>query len=375
VTILLNGLSCVSARVVTPWQGVWFADVDVDLGEVPVAPTGAAVLLIGTTSLVGTIDDRASGRFGTKARVRLVGGGGGWDTVVSAQHFHNDGGVLLAAVLSATASSVGEIVAPADPTQRLGVDFVRTAGAASRVLAGLDWYVTFAGVTVVGPRVVTPALPSIEVLSFDPNTQRLELATDDVVQPGTLIVDPRFSALTVRDVEQTFNEAGSRAVAWCSSSSGSRLGAALANLARESVGVAFLKCYRYRVIAQAVDGRLTLQAVKRAAGVPDSVSIPVWPGVAGVSAKLLPGSEVLLEFIDGDASQPVVRGFQPDGEPLEIVVSAVKTTVGSAAAKPVVIASPSFVTWMAAITTAVNALAPGSAVLPVGAVATKLFSD
>lgn len=73
-------LRAVSARVFVPYTGAWLVDLDVDLGELMAAPTGKAVLAIGTsTTLVGTLDERVSGRFAANGKLRLVGGGGGWD--------------------------------------------------------------------------------------------------------------------------------------------------------------------------------------------------------------------------------------------------------------------------------------------------------
>lgn len=334
MTILVNAFSAVSARLLTPWQGAWIADVDFDLAAVPVPPTGRVTLTVGTSGvLVGTIDDKASGRFGAKASARIVGGGNGWDKTVFPLHFHNDAGVLSTAVLSATAAQVGETVVDVMP-ERLDVDYVRFAGPASRVLGDRDWYVNAAGVTMVGPRVPVPAPPTVEIMTWEPATRRAELATDALVQPGMILVDTRFGTTTIRDVEQTFGADGSRATAWCSAATdtpGSRFGKALANLVKEAAGVALLKTYRYRVVLQAGDGRVTLQAVKRKAGVPDSVLIPIWYGVPGISALLVPGSEVMVQFLGGDPSKPVVVGFDPATQITSLMVGAGTSPVAKTA--------------------------------------------
>jgi hypothetical protein len=371
-TLLVGALRAVSVRLVIPWTGAWIADVDFDLEAARVVPTGRVALKIGETGiLAGAIDERASGRFGEKARARVVGGAGGWDKTVAARHFHNDAGVLSSAVFAATAAEVGETVTEATPS-RLGVDFVRTAGPASRVLAGRDWYVDVSGVTVVGPRPTFAASSNVEVLSWDPNTQRAEIASDDVLRPGTLLVDPRFGSATVRDVEQTFSDAGARATAWCAKETGSRLATALTNLVREASGVIYLKTYRYRVVDEEADGRFTLQAVKRASGIPDAIAIPAWAGMAGLTAKVVPGSEVLVEFIDGDPSQPVVRAF--DGTtPLELELDAAKVSVGTGAA-PVARATE-LLAWAANVNAALNALLQPIAPLAPSVASTKLFTD
>ncbi len=217
--ILLNALRGVKAVILIPKSGAWFADVDVDLDLVPVMPTGPAVLTVGIGILRGTIDDRASGRFGTKAKIRLVGGVG-WDHPVPALHLHNDAGVLSTAVYAVTAASVLEPpVVELGPPRLLGVDYVRTQGPASRVFAGVDWWVDILGITHTGIRPPLPAPPPnlIDILEWHPTSKVAVIASDILIQPGMVLTDPiRFGVATVEDVEHTFDEDGARAIAWCS---------------------------------------------------------------------------------------------------------------------------------------------------------------
>lgn len=327
--MLLNALRATSVRILTPWTGVWFAEVDFDLGEAKTAPTGACTLTVGTSVLVGTIDPRSSGIFGESGKARVVGGGGGWDKPVTPQHFKNDAGVLSTLVLQATAAQVGEKVTEVAPT-RLGPDYVRVAGPASRVLEGLAWYVNAQGVTVVGPRAPVAIPSTTDILTFDPSNQTAILAGDDLVVPGTVLTDTRFGTKTVRDVEQTFDDKGARTTAWCGDAapSTSRLISALRGMAKAAIRPEFLKAYKYRVVAPGADERPTLQAVDKAAGVPDSIAISPWFGLPGIGAKLKPGTEVLVEFIAGDPKSPVVRSFQKGGPPLELELDALLITIG-----------------------------------------------
>jgi len=358
-----------------PWQGGWHADVDVDLEAIPIAPIGPAIVKIGLTGLLrGTIDANASGRFGEKAGARVVGGAG-WSNGVAALPLHNDAGVLSTAVLTATAAEVGEQLVELVP-RLLGVDYVRSAGPASRVLAGLDWYVNELGITIVGPRVPLPAPPSIEVLSWDPKEQRAELAADELVRPGMILTDTRFGIATVRDVEQTFDASGSRATAWCSTKAASRTSAVLRSIIHETVRPVYLRPHAYRVISTGVDGRLFLQAVSLTGGElpPALLAVSVWPGLGGLKCKPLPGTECLVEFVDGDPARPVVVAFDAKFPPLEVTIDALRVAFGLGTL-PVVVGSPAFLTWVTQITAAVNALAPGSATLPVPLVSTKTFTD
>jgi hypothetical protein len=305
VTATLNGARVVSARIVTPWRGVWFAELDLD-PDVAVVPTGKATLTIGTATLVGTVDPRASGRFVKTVRVRLVGGAGGWDKGVAPQHWHNDAGVKTATVYAATASAVGEVVKVAKPVS-LGADFARTAGPASRVFGGDDWYVDAAGVTQVASRPAATPDVSVEILSFDASAKSLEVSADALVLPGTTFTDARFDGeLVARDVEQTFDTAGSRATVWCGAAAVGRLDSAIEAMVREMSGEKYLRQYRYRFVNMTAD-RLNLQAVEK--GAPDLQPVAVWPGMAGLAAQLQPSQTVIVAFLNGDPALPVIVGF------------------------------------------------------------------
>jgi hypothetical protein len=376
MTILLNGMQVKSAKVYEPWSGVWTADLDVDL-ELPIAPTGKAVLVLGTSARVCTVDPDASGLFGAHARVRVIGGGGGWHKEVSALHYHNDAGVLSTAVIASTAAAVGEVATDAIPS-RLGADFMRSAGPASRVLAGRDWHVDpTTGTTLVAPRIPFPALPTLEILEWDPKERVATVASDEPVTPGTILIDPRFGTTTIRDVEATFDADGARATCWCDSepSPGSRLTSAMASLAREATGVVYLRTYRYRVVTQGVDDRLVLQAVKRSAGMPDTLPISIWFGVPGVKAKLLLGSQVLVEFVNGDPSDPVVRAFESGPLPIELTLNAVRVAVG-AGTEPVIKATQLYA-WVQAVIGVCAAHTPPITIPPLSvfAASSKLFTD
>jgi hypothetical protein len=315
--ILLNALNVNQATFTTPRVGVWVADLEVDLDVTGIVPTGKAILTVGTTPLTCTIDDRSSGPMGQKASIQVVGGGGGWDKIVSALHLHNDAGVTSANVFSATAAEIGEVVVDAIPTA-LGTDYVRLEGPAAGVLDGFEWYVDASGVTIIGTRPTVPSL--VQVLDWDPNERVATLAGDELVLPGSLLVDTRFGSAIVRDVEQTFGPDGARATAWCDTDSdddmeaGTRLARGLAILIDDAAGVRYLRHYRYRVIGAGPDKRLTLQVVDTESGAPEVLTlVEAWVGFGGGGVIPAPGSQVLVVFVDGDPSQPVCVAFAPAG--------------------------------------------------------------
>lgn len=372
-TLSINGIPAVSVRLLVPWTGVWIADVDVDLSIVPALPTGPVLLKIGERVLQGTVDPRLSGKHGAKATARVLGGAGGWDKTVRPLHLHNPAGVTSIAVITATAAEVQERAVVALPTV-LGTDYVRAAGPASRVLSGLSWHVDFSGTTIVGPRVPIPMSPTVDILDWEPGEQLAEVGYSDILMPGTILLSPNMGPVTVRDVEQTFGPGGARAKAWCSASeprgAGGELGQALSDLAREACGVAYLRSYRYRVVVQALDGRLTLQAVSRTAGLPDVLPVAFWPSTAGVVAELVPGTIVVVAFLEGNPSLPIVTHVEHGAVPLVVKVGALATSPAARAIETVtafaavVIALSEYPPTKPAGEALKTALAPVMALLP-----------
>jgi len=326
----VNGISVLSVNLKTFWRGAWLAELVVDPDLVAQAPSsGRVTITIGAptpvATLSGTIDPRYSGSFGSTVRLTVVGGAGAWDQIVPAQHYHNDGGVTSTQVYQGTAAAIGEVVKDLAPAF-LGTDFVRSVGPASRVLWDIDWWVDALGVTNIGPR--PPAAPdaSLELMTWEPLEQRAEVRCDVLVVPGTILTDSRIgaSSVTVRDVEQVFDADGARATLWCAAQPVSRFAEALKSAVREFGETDYLKAYRYRIVLEGEDGRLQLQAVRpKDDGFPPALlPLVVWPGMAGDSAEHQPASEVLVSFIAGDRTQPVVRGFSPQSMPVKRTVDA-----------------------------------------------------
>lgn len=317
----LNGLRTVNVRLLFPWRGVWIADVELDLDDVTTQlPSGKATLLAGGSTLLGTIDPRGSGSFATRATVRVIGGGNGWDATVKRQHFNRaDGNLTTTTIYNATAGQVGESVNDPSP-QPFGSDFVRTAGPASRIFQDRDWHVDISGVTQVAPWGAATLDTNATITSFEAIQLRGEVVTDFLLLPGTVLTDDRFNgtSYTVREVEQTFGKNGSHATVWCSTSEDSRLATALANLVTELGGTKYLKSYKYRFVNAADGTHVNLQSIDGNA--PDLVPAACWFS-PGLSAKLTPSQNVVVSFLFGDARFPVVTGVDPT-LPVEVTLDA-----------------------------------------------------
>jgi len=99
----------------------------------------------------------------------------------------------------------------------------------------------------------------------------------------------------------------------------------------------FLGMYRYRVVARNIDGRLQLQAVNRALGLPDVLPISIVPGLPGMTTEPTLGSIVLVEFLEGDPAKPRVTHFSDEAGgfvPVSLTLDAQTTVrVGPSAAQ------------------------------------------
>lgn len=309
----VNGHRLTRLRLVQANTGPWHAEVDFE--QAPELE-GPVTLQVGTRELKGTLT--STGTFGLQRKGRIVAGAGGWGAPVEAKDYHNDAGVKARSVADDAARAVGEQIGSFVPAEeRVGADYVRQAGPASQtledVLGGVAWWVDDAGVTHAGPRPAAAlASDAYEVLAFNPESLVATLAVDDpaAVQIGSILEERLDAPQTVRELELLVTADEMRVRAWCG------VGDALAGrlpglfrsiIARATDGKLFGK-YRYRVLRMNGD-RVELQAVRKGAGLPDVIPVSMWPGVAGVHAELSPSSEVLVEFLEGRRTMPVVTGF------------------------------------------------------------------
>lgn len=345
--INLDGYALRSLELMIGSQGPWV--VDVEFLEQPVSLGSRVSLAIGSTTLSGSIVSAQSGGAALSTHARVVGGAGGWGRRVSSRGYHNDAGVSALKVAQDIAAEVGETLgnfAPSAPT--LGIDFVRREQAASRTIAQVTgasavWWVDYAGITHVGQRPAnTPDPSGFQLLSYDVINRIAEFTADDLdsLSVGSLIIDERIESgpLTVRDLMlRVSGDEPLRITAWCNALAAepSRLAGLLQTIVRQLAEQRLVGCYRYRVVSVgAADKRLTLQAVRRAAGLPDIQLVSQWPGLPGLSASLTPGSEVLVQFVEGDPTQPVATAYAgPDGASFAPVGMVIGGDVGAPAAR------------------------------------------
>lgn len=315
-TATLAGLTVTSALVHVPAGGPWFADVELEGDDVV---EGRATLVLGTLELEGTVLAAHDGTHVLQRRLRMVAGAGGWGTLVPARGYHNDAQIRARTpaedIARAAGEQLGDDFSPGEQT--IGIDYVRQAGPASRaledVIGGASWWVDFGGVTRVGARSSAAAAPgSYEVLQFDPRTRVALLAVDRLadVGVGSVLAERLDAPQTVRELAIEWTAEAARVRAWCGGSSTSRdrvVDALRALVARLTDGALYgPRLYR---VGELVGDRVKLQPVDRSSGLPMIGPISLWPGMAGLHAELALGAHVLVEFVDGDRTQPIVTHF------------------------------------------------------------------
>jgi hypothetical protein len=310
----IGGRPVASALVVVPSRGPWWADVDLELDD---EVAGRTTLALGALELSGTVRASENGAHGLQRRLRLVAGADGWGTRLAPKAYHADNGVRARTLAEDAAREAGEELGTFEPAaERVGIDYVRQAGPASRcledALGGVPWYVDTDGVTNVGERPSSsPPASAYEVLGYDPRARVVTLAVDelDTITVGATISERLEESLVVRELEIAAGPDGVRLRAWCGEDAGyGRIGDALRGFVRRVVDDRYFGISKYRVIRMSSD-RVELQAVRRGGDMPDILPISMWPGVAGAHADLTPGAEVLVQFIDGERTQPIVTHF------------------------------------------------------------------
>jgi hypothetical protein len=300
----------VSLRV--PNKGVWVAEVELE-NDQPLS--GRVEVVVGGLRASGTVDPSDTGTFGGVTRARIVAGAGRWGDDVAAKSYQNDLGVKASQVAQEAAAAVGETLGVFVPrAARLGKHFAREAAAAVVALelasGGAAWWVDYTGTTQVGTRAAGAADPrDYEVLAYDPDGRVVTLAVDrpEALAVGQTLAKNLPETLTIAELAITASPEDLTVTAWCGAGEGA-LQRAMRAVVSQMISGRLPGLYRYRIVS-AVGDRVDLQAVRKAAGVPDLLKVSMWPGVAGSHATLAPSAEVLVQFLEGDPSQPVVTAF------------------------------------------------------------------
>lgn len=309
MTFSVNGHACIFGRVDIPGVGLWYASVDL-AGEVSLE--GAVTLTVLDQTFRGTVIAGAS--VDGRSRYRIAAGAGGWGKDLPSRAYANDAGLTVARIVTDAAAEAGEPAPASPPATALGPHFVRPTQPAAFVLNQLApraWYARTDGVIEFAKRPAGP-FPKAPVVERNPAARVIELALTDSaadILPG---IQTEYGP--VSDAEIEFGAEGVRARLYAAPTPGRRAQAYARILAASDPGARFRGVFEYRIVSQAGD-RLNLQPVRSRASMPDLARVPVRMGVPGVRAEHAPGSQVLVVFLDADASRPAVVGFDSPDQP------------------------------------------------------------
>lgn len=334
--VTVGGVPAISVVVHVPSIGAWWADCTMGNAD-PI--DGRTTIAIGDSlTLSGTVVATRAGVFAEQRILRVVGGGGAWASMLAARGYHNDGGVSVLGVATDAATEAGETIGTTfvPASDLLAVDYVRSIGPASRTLEEIigesSWWVAFDGTTNVGTRSTSTADPSTyELLEFDPLNRVVTLAMDDLssVSIGmTLPAETRMPvAQTIREIRYEISGNDALVIVSCGETDvRGRIISAIRSISKRSSDDRYYGIAKYRVINVSGD-RLMLQAITD--GVPNIGPISMAPGVAGASSVVSEGSTVLVQFIEGKRSLPIVTHFAgKDGEGFVPVSTVIDVTTG-----------------------------------------------
>lgn len=106
-----------------------------------------------------------------------------------------------------------------------------------------------------------------------------------------------------------------------------RLTAALgAFIATRTAPARFYGKFGYRVVKQS-GSRVDVEADDAGTGLPSMVRVQLVPAIDGSMPTLRPGTAVLLEFVNGDPSRPIVCGGDPTAAPISVDLPAGVTNI------------------------------------------------
>lgn len=333
ITATLAGHRLVTGRISMPAWGVAWAEATLD-EEVPLV--GKVSLAVADLTLSVTIVSGGIGPTG-RSSYRMALGAAGWGKIIAAKSFANDAGVKASTALIDAAGACGETFDQATlPTSRLGPAWTRDEAAAARELESIaprNWYVGEDGLTRIGRRASrTVSLPTA-LIALDRSRGTLTLATESIaaITPGAIV-----EGLEAVDVLHEFAAGKIRTSIWGKgyAETSRRLDAYRRIFDALDPDRKFRGVYEYRVVFQLGD-RVDLQPIRVSIGMPDLQRVTVRPGIPGARANLMPGSRVLVSFVDASPGRPIIVAFEEaEGigfTPLSITIDATLIEIGEGA--------------------------------------------
>jgi hypothetical protein len=302
------------ARITIPQFGIWEGDAMLD-GDTAV--TGDTQVIVGNMTLAAHAFRSAP--FVGRRGVRLVGGYGGWSTVVKAQAYYEPSGIPISHVLGDVAQACGEtlsLIADPRPWIRYVRETMRGARALNQIL-GQSWWIDIDGTTTNKVRTTTQIQSAFQIEHYDGGRGAFTIAIDSIADwmPGRTFTAPTLDAMqTISSVTIVLD--GSTARVEVLTGSKDRLDADLLAMTRETFpSLTFLGTYEY-----SVRGDGGFDPVDPSLGLPSLSSPEMRIPLATVT--LHAGDSVRIRFADG-------RPWRP--ELCDAPASSTAITIGNAA--------------------------------------------
>ncbi len=212
----VNGAAVVKGSVVLPARGAWIAELELDADDT--LPTGqhAATLDLGSQSLTGTVATDRQGVYAGKLTARLVGGGNGLATILTARKYR---GVPLSIPLTDILNETGERLSSTSASATLTYPlphWARARGPASSALeclltaAGATWRILPDGALWVGVNTYPAATFDGEVIEErHGGSWKLLSPNSGTLLPATTLFDRQVNAVVYRIASDSF-----KAEAW-----------------------------------------------------------------------------------------------------------------------------------------------------------------
>lgn len=387
MTATLGTLAVSRARLRNPRHGIALAVVALTDDTVIAIPSRLA-LAIGDSTKTGTVTD--GGDFGGQASYTWTAGAGLWSTVLPQRPpYHDDGGVMLSAVLADLARDAGEIGAILDgiPDKSLGTNWTRPEAAARDLLdalAGGQWWIADDGVTHVGPRPAGTYSSSTLTLSYDPSIRRgVAQDSGDLIAglaPGVTLSAQGLATPILIGTAVVVVEGDDISVELYGEKTRSELFRAMVDACTEWRDYLLLNPYTVVGLANdpGVPGGVAVQPTDaRAAAFPDAPALGHMSGIPGATYALATGSNVAVMHLAGDPGSPIVFGHLPGTLPDSVTFDANgPINIGGSGGGPLALAIKTDArdaALLAGVNAALGALSLPAISLPAGAAAFKAY--
>lgn len=364
--VSINGFEAVSVKLHVPHRGAWWAKVE--LTDAPELE-GSVEIAIDELRLTGTALPSESGTHGGHRKTLVFAGAAGWGTEMPPQHYRADTGVRARLVAEDAAREAGETLGTFEPAaERLGPHYVLQTGVARRVLEDVIgdvlWWVDYDGVTHVAAE--RPTVEAIDdnyrVIDHDPIERLVTIELEDpreIVVGSVLATEGLDEEQTVRELDLMATSGGLDMQVWTGVDRYGRADSQAYRVHRRYADARLWGSWRYRVTRQ--NGfNLDCRPVLAENGLPELVNVELSPGIPGADADLADGTEVLVEFVEGNRSLPRVVAFagrdQATWTPTELVLDGDEILLGRDATELVALADL-VETELAKIKSAINGAA------------------